>query len=48
MDINIPTGVPLVYKLEDTLQVIKREYLIDKNELEKRNNKIIEQGKKNG
>jgi len=48
MDINIPTGVPLVYKLEDTLQVIKREYLIDKNELEKRNTKIIEQGKKNG
>jgi 2,3-bisphosphoglycerate-dependent phosphoglycerate mutase len=48
MDINIPTGVPLVYKLRDNLLVVKKEYLIDDNELEKRNNKIIEQGKKNG
>ena len=29
MQYNIPTGIPLVYRLDDALQVVDHEYLAD-------------------
>jgi len=34
-DFNIPTGIPLVYELDDSLKVRRRYYLASKQELEK-------------
>ena len=44
---NIPTGVPLVYSFDSDFNVINKEYLIDKNELQKKQDKIKKQGKAN-
>ena len=48
MDVNIPTGVPLVYKLSDKLDVKSKRYLIDDDILEKKKEAIKKQGTKNG
>lgn len=48
MEVNIPTGVPLVYKLNHKLEVINKEYLIDNDTLERKNKAIMKQGTKNG
>tara|TARA_B110000003_G_scaffold223243_1_gene223590 strand:- start:2136 stop:2879 length:744 start_codon:yes stop_codon:yes gene_type:complete len=48
VDINIPTGVPLVYKLSDKLDVKSKRYLIDDDILEKKKEAIKKQGTKNG
>ena len=48
MDVNIPTGVPLVYQLSHKLEVINKEYLIDNETLERKNKAIMKQGTKNG
>lgn len=36
IDVNIPTGVPLVYRLDDNLQAVSKEYLGDQEEIKKR------------
>tara|TARA_X000000368_G_scaffold248884_1_gene196573 strand:+ start:3846 stop:4589 length:744 start_codon:yes stop_codon:yes gene_type:complete len=48
MDINIPTGVPLIYQLSDKLNVVSKKYLIDDETLERKNKAIMKQGTKNG
>ena len=48
MDVNIPTGVPLIYELSDKLEVINKEYLIDNDTLERKNKAIMKQGTING
>ena len=47
ISVNIPTGVPLVYSFDSNFKVISKEYLIDKNELQKKQEKIKNQGKSN-
>ncbi len=48
MDINIPTGIPLVYELSNKLEVQSKRYLIDKETLKEKNEAIKKQGTKNG
>jgi 2,3-bisphosphoglycerate-dependent phosphoglycerate mutase len=45
MNINIPTGVPLVYTLGDNLNIKNKEYLIDEKKLKNKQDMIVSQGK---
>lgn len=45
ISVNIPTGVPLVYDFDENFKIINKEYLINKDELLKRQEKILIQGK---
>lgn len=45
MKLNIPTGLPLVYELDDTLHPIRSYYLGDAAEAEARANAVANQGK---
>ncbi len=45
--INIPTGIPLVYELDNKLNPINNYYLGDLDELEKRLGNVVSQGKSN-
>ena len=47
INLNIPTGVPLVYELNMKLNVIKHYYLGDSIEIEKRIANVESQGKSN-
>lgn len=44
--LNIPTGIPLVYELEDSLKPIKHYYLGDPEEVKKAMETVANQGKK--
>ncbi len=46
VELNIPTGIPLVYELDDDLKPIKHYYLGDPAEVEKAINKVVNQIKK--
>lgn len=43
--LNIPTGLPLVYELEDNLKVVKSYYLGDPEEVKKAMEAVANQGK---
>ena len=43
--LNIPTGIPLVYELDDSLRPIKNYYLGDSGEVKKAMEKVAEQGR---
>ncbi|MHA1782142.1 MAG: 2,3-bisphosphoglycerate-dependent phosphoglycerate mutase, partial [Promethearchaeota archaeon] len=43
--LDIPTGIPLVYELDDELKPIKHYYLGDPKEIERRTKAVREQGK---
>lgn len=45
MEVNIPTGVPLIYSFDDRFNIINKKYLIDEIELKKKQELIINQGK---
>ena len=45
VSVNIPTGVPLVYKFDDNFNVIHKEYLIDQAKLEEKQAVVVNQGK---
>ncbi len=45
ISVNIPTGVPLVYTLDHSLNVLKKEYLIDSNKLKEKLEIVENQGK---
>lgn len=45
LDLNIPTGVPLVYELDDNLNTIRSYYLGDQTEIEKAMQEVVDQGK---
>lgn len=45
IEVNIPTGVPLVYKFDADFKIVSKEYLISEVELKKRQDKIRSQGK---
>ncbi len=43
--LNIPTGIPLVYELDDDLKPLKHYYLGDQEEIAKKTNAVANQGK---
>jgi len=43
--LNIPTGVPLVYELDEYLQPLKHYYLGDQEEIRKAMEAVAKQGK---
>lgn len=45
MKVNIPTGVPLVYDLNNANNVINKKYLIDKEQLQIKQDLVEKQGK---
>ena len=47
VSVNIPTGVPLVYSFDSNFNIIRKEYLIEDEELLKKQNFIKSQGKAN-
>ena len=46
MNINIPTGIPLVYEFDDEFKVIKHYYLGDETLLKEKIDAVADQGKK--
>lgn len=47
VDVNIPTGIPLVYELGDDLKPIRHYYLADPEDVKKAMKKVASQGKQN-
>jgi len=45
IEFNMPTGIPLVYELDDYLKPIKKYFLADKKTLDEAVNKVLNQGK---
>ena len=45
VSVNIPTGVPLVYKLDKSLNVLEKEYLINEEKLKAKQEMVANQGK---
>ena len=45
VELNIPTGVPLVYELDDQLKPIRHYYLGDADEIKKAAEAVANQGK---
>jgi 2,3-bisphosphoglycerate-dependent phosphoglycerate mutase len=46
VSLNIPTGVPLVYELDDELQPVKHYYLGDEKAIQAAINSVANQAKK--
>ena len=46
MELNIPTGIPLVYELDANLKVLKKEYLGDPEAIAKAQSAVASQGSK--
>jgi len=46
--LNIPTGIPLVYELDETLEPIKSYYLADEEAVKAAQHAVAAQGKKKG
>lgn len=46
IDLNIPTGVPLVYEFDDDMNVIKHYYLGDEKEIAAKAAEVANQGKR--
>jgi len=45
LELNIPTGIPLVYELDDDLKFVKSYYLLDEAELKAKLDAVANQGK---
>jgi 2,3-bisphosphoglycerate-dependent phosphoglycerate mutase len=45
MELNIPTGIPLVYELDTSLKPLRHYYLADEEEVKKAALKVAQQGK---
>jgi 2,3-bisphosphoglycerate-dependent phosphoglycerate mutase len=45
VELNIPTGIPLVYELDDNLKPLKKYYLASSEELKKAIDTVVNQGK---
>jgi 2,3-bisphosphoglycerate-dependent phosphoglycerate mutase len=46
LELNIPTGIPLVYEFDDNLNPVNHYYLGDQSKIEEQINKVKNQGKK--
>jgi 2,3-bisphosphoglycerate-dependent phosphoglycerate mutase len=42
---NIPTGIPFVYEFDEDLNVVDNYYLINEEELKKKQDEVANQGK---
>ena len=47
VEVNIPTGIPLIYELSNKFEVLNKNYLADDETIKKEQDKIKQQGKKN-
>lgn len=45
VELNLPTGIPLIYELNEDLKPEKKYFLADKKELEEAIQKVVNQGK---
>lgn len=45
ISVNIPTGVPLIYNLDQDLNVISKKYMLNAKELKIKQKKVMNQGK---
>lgn len=45
IDVNIPTGVPLVYEIDENFAVIRKYYLADESSLKAKMDSVANQGK---
>ena len=45
MQVNLPTGVPLVYEFDENFNVISKKYLGDEKLIAEKMNKVAAQGK---
>ena len=45
MTVNIPTGIRLVYEFDKNNNVLKKQFLIDNDELQRKQDLVINQGK---
>jgi 2,3-bisphosphoglycerate-dependent phosphoglycerate mutase len=45
VDLNIPTGVPLLYELDDNLRALRHEYLGDPEQVRQAQEAVARQGK---
>jgi len=45
LELNIPTGIPLVYELDDNLKPIRKYYLGDQAAAERKAQAVANQGK---
>lgn len=45
MEVNIPTGIPLVYEFDETFRSVRHYYLGDQKLIEEKMNKVANQGK---
>jgi 2,3-bisphosphoglycerate-dependent phosphoglycerate mutase len=48
VELNIPTGVPLVYELDDALKPLRKYYLGDSEAAAQKAQAMVNQGKRNG
>ncbi len=48
VNLNIPTGIPLVYDLDSSMKVVKKFYLADEEKLKKEIEKVEKQAKAKG
>lgn len=48
MELNIPTGIPLVYELDGDLKPIKHYYLADEEKVKEKKELVAKQGKVQG
>ncbi len=46
MEVNMPTGIPLVYELDGQLNVISKKFIGDANDVEKAMSAVAKQGQK--
>ena len=46
LEVNIPTGVPLVYEFDDNMHFVKKEYLGDQEAIAAKMNAVAKQGSK--
>ena len=44
LEVNIPTGTPLVYEFDDDFRVVEKHYLGDEEEIAKKTNSVLNQG----
>ena len=47
VDVNIPTGIPLIYEFDDAFKVIDKYYLGNQNAIQKKMESVANQGKSN-
>ena len=45
IDVNIPTGIPLVYEFDDKFHFTKKYYLLDEADLQAKMASVANQGK---